>query len=156
MAVPPLADTPMSVKLAIEPPSTVTGPPQVSPTPIALPALPPLFTSPRETAPPFALAVATPPLPADAMSPAPASPPPKNLSWIFVWAAASAAARTPAAAAIAAAFIRRVIDLPPPTPKSGIVPQWQPRRSGASPHPHDSQARYHRSHVLSMIATHPS
>src|SRR5687768_15550764 len=67
MAVPPLADTPMSVKLATEPPSTATGP-QVSPTPMALPALPPLLMLPMATAPPLAEAVATPPFPAEAIS----------------------------------------------------------------------------------------
>ena len=41
---------------------------QVSPTPMALPALPPLLMSPMDTAPPLADAVATPPLPAEAMS----------------------------------------------------------------------------------------
>src|SRR3954462_14143514 len=35
---------------------------------MALPALPPLLTSPNETAPPLAEAVATPPLPAEAVS----------------------------------------------------------------------------------------
>src|SRR5690348_17078582 len=35
---------------------------------MALPALPPLLTSPMLTAPPLALAVATPPLPADAVN----------------------------------------------------------------------------------------
>src|SRR5918994_682855 len=35
---------------------------------MALPALPPLLTSPMATAPPFAEAVATPPLPAEAVS----------------------------------------------------------------------------------------
>src|ERR687897_828842 len=56
------------VELATLPPSTATGPPQVSPTPMALPALPPLLTSPIATAPPLAEAVATPPLPAEAVS----------------------------------------------------------------------------------------
>src|ERR671927_1078349 len=68
MAVPPLAEIPSVVELPTLPPSTATGPPQVSPTPMALPALPPLFTSPMATAPPLAEAVATPPLPAEAVS----------------------------------------------------------------------------------------
>jgi hypothetical protein len=68
MAVPPLAEMPSVVLLAMVPPSTATGPPQVSPTPMALPALPPLLTSPIATAPPLADAVATPPLPALAIS----------------------------------------------------------------------------------------
>src|SRR5215216_2404111 len=59
---------PSVVLLAMVPPSTATGPPQVSPTPMALPALPPLLTSPIDTAPPLAEAVATPPLPAEAIS----------------------------------------------------------------------------------------
>src|SRR5688572_6621559 len=70
---------PMSVRFATDPPSTKTGPPQVSPTPMALPALPPLLMSPIDTAPPLAEAVATPPLPADAIS-VQLSPSPKNLS----------------------------------------------------------------------------
>src|SRR3954467_6791379 len=77
MAVPPLAVTPISVTLATEPPSTPTDP-TVSPTPIALPALPPLLTSPKETAPPFALEVATPPLPALATSVSLSSAPKKS------------------------------------------------------------------------------
>src|SRR5918993_756682 len=68
MAVPPLAVMPRSVTFPMEPPSTKTGPPHVSPTPMALPALPPLLTSPIATAPPLAEAVATPPLPAEAVS----------------------------------------------------------------------------------------
>src|SRR5215217_1179150 len=56
------------VELATVPPSTPTLPQLVSPTPIALPALPPLLTSPMPTAPPLADAVATPPFPADAAS----------------------------------------------------------------------------------------
>ncbi len=56
MAVPPLAEMLSCVLLATLPPSTATGPPQVSPTPMALPALPPLLTSPIATAPPLALA----------------------------------------------------------------------------------------------------
>src|SRR5687767_10843930 len=68
MAVPPFALTPRSVRFATDPPSTKTGPPQVSPTPMALPALPPLLMSPVATAPPLAEAVATPPLPAEAVS----------------------------------------------------------------------------------------
>src|SRR5262245_2870719 len=68
MAVPPLAETLSEVELATLPPSTATVPFQVSPTPMALPALPPLFTSPIATAPPLAEAVATPPLPAEAVS----------------------------------------------------------------------------------------
>ena len=35
MPVPPLAETPSVVALPIVPPSTPTGPPQVSPTPMA-------------------------------------------------------------------------------------------------------------------------
>src|ERR687890_1683419 len=68
MAVPPLAEMLSWVLLATVPPSTPPGPPQVSPTPMALPALPPLLTSPMATAPPLAEAVATPPLPAEAVS----------------------------------------------------------------------------------------
>src|SRR5215216_1983095 len=68
MAVPPLAEMLSWVLLATLPPSTPTEPPQVSPTPMALPALPPLLTSPMATAPPLAEAVATPPLPAEAVS----------------------------------------------------------------------------------------
>src|SRR5829696_315994 len=79
MAVPPFAVMPRSVTLAMVPPSTPTEPPQVSPTPMALPAFPPLLTLPMETAPPLAEAVATPPLPAEAMS-VQLSPSPKNLS----------------------------------------------------------------------------
>src|SRR5689334_2155592 len=67
MAVPPLAETPRLVLLETEPPSTDT-PPTVSPTPMALPTLPPLLMLPRLTAPPLAPAVATPPLPADAVN----------------------------------------------------------------------------------------
>src|SRR5689334_1650356 len=67
MAVPPLAETPRLVLFDTEPPSTAT-PPTVSPTPMALPALPPLLTSPMLTAPPLAPAVATPPFPADAVN----------------------------------------------------------------------------------------
>src|SRR5215218_6057525 len=68
MAVPPLAEMLSWVLLATVPPSTPTEPPQVSPTPMALPALPPLLTSPVATAPPLAADVATPPLPAEAIS----------------------------------------------------------------------------------------
>src|SRR5215207_5517450 len=68
MAVPPLAETLSVVRLATSPPSTATDPQLVSPTPMALPALPPLLTSPIWTAPPLAEDVATPPLPADAVS----------------------------------------------------------------------------------------
>src|SRR5215212_1901472 len=68
MAVPPLAEMLNWVLLATVPPSTATGPPQVSPTPMALPALPPLLTSPIADAPPLAEEVATPPFPADAIS----------------------------------------------------------------------------------------
>src|SRR6187200_2288064 len=67
MAVPPLAETLSWVLFPTAPPSTPTLPPQVSPTPMALPALPPLLTSPMATAPPLADASATPPLPADAV-----------------------------------------------------------------------------------------
>ena len=77
MAVPPFAVILRSVRFPTSPPSTATEP-EVSPTPMALPALPPLLTSPMETAPPLAEDVATPPLPAEAKSPVPASPPPKN------------------------------------------------------------------------------
>src|SRR5215207_8793016 len=76
---------------------------------MALPAFPPLLTLPMETAPPLDEAVATPPLPAEAMS-VQLSPSPKNLSRRLC-AAASAVAMTPAAVPIAAAFIRRVIVL---------------------------------------------
>src|SRR5215218_6623950 len=68
MAVPPLAEMLSWVLLATLPPSTPTEPPQVSPTPMALPALPPLLTSPIAAAPPLADAVATPPFPAEAVS----------------------------------------------------------------------------------------
>jgi hypothetical protein len=68
MAVPPLAEILRSVTFPTDPPLTETGPPQVSPTPMALPALPPLLTSPIETAPPLADAAATPPFPAEAVS----------------------------------------------------------------------------------------
>jgi hypothetical protein len=68
MAVPPLAEMVNWVLLPTLPPSTPTEPPQVSPTPMALPALPPLLTSPMLTAPPLAAEVATPPFPADAIS----------------------------------------------------------------------------------------
>jgi hypothetical protein len=68
MAVPPLAETLSVVTLATSPPSTPTDPQLVSPTPMALPALPPLLTSPSWTAPPLAEDVATPPFPADAVS----------------------------------------------------------------------------------------
>ena len=95
MAVPPFAVMPRSVTLAMVPPSTPTEPPQVSPTPMALPAFPPLLTLPMETTPPLAEAVATPPLPAEAMS-VQLSPSPKNLSR-RLYAAASAVARTSAA-----------------------------------------------------------
>src|SRR5215212_6431495 len=77
---------------------------------MALPALPPLLTSPMETAPPLAEDVATPPLPAEAMSPVPASPPPKNLPWRSArrdWADTPATPTRPAAAPAAAAFTRR-------------------------------------------------
>src|SRR5215213_10776164 len=65
MAVPPSAVTSIVVELETSPPSTHTGP-EVSPTEMTLTTLPPLPTSPITTAPPFALAVALPPLPADA------------------------------------------------------------------------------------------
>jgi hypothetical protein len=68
MAVPPLAETPSKVLFSTMPPSTPTEPPEVSPTPMALPALPPLLTLPSEAAPPLADDVATPPFPADAVS----------------------------------------------------------------------------------------
>src|SRR5215210_9428721 len=57
----------------------VNGAQVVSPTEIALPALPPELMSWIETAPPLADEVATPPLPEDAMSvppPPPLLPPP--------------------------------------------------------------------------------
>src|SRR3954466_9628213 len=66
MAVPPLAETPRVVAFVIDPPATLTPPPEVSPTPIAVPALPPLLTFPSWTAPPFAEDVATPPFPDEA------------------------------------------------------------------------------------------
>jgi hypothetical protein len=53
----------MSVLLETVPPEIRT-PPRVLPTLIALPALPPLLISPMETVPPWAFALATPPLPA--------------------------------------------------------------------------------------------
>src|SRR5215212_7141205 len=106
MAVPPFAVTPRSVRFATSPPSTPTDP-TVSPTPMAFPALPPLLTSPMATAPPLADDVATPPLPAEAMSPVPASPPPKNLSCSRVWAAACATPARPTTAPVTAAFTRR-------------------------------------------------
>src|SRR5215218_4086018 len=59
---------PIWVELATSPPSAATDPQLVSPMPMALPALPPLLTSPSETAPPLAADVATPPLPAEAVS----------------------------------------------------------------------------------------
>src|SRR3712207_3945102 len=48
--------------------------PLVSPTPMALPVLPPELMLPIETAPPLAEAVAVPPLPAAAMSSCAAAP----------------------------------------------------------------------------------
>src|SRR5918994_7769602 len=105
MAVPPLAVIPRSVKLATSPPSTPTEP-TVSPTPMALPALPPLLMSATETAPPLAEDVATPPFPAEAMSVRPSSPPPKNRSR-RLWADAPATPTRPVAAPAAAAFTRR-------------------------------------------------
>jgi hypothetical protein len=63
IAVPPLADAEISVVLETDPPATRT-PPRVLPTPIVLPTLPPLLMLPMETVPPWALALATPPLPA--------------------------------------------------------------------------------------------
>src|SRR5919112_5978658 len=68
MAVPPLAETLRSVEFATVPPFAATLPHDVSPIPMAFPALPPLLTLPSETAPPLAADVATPPLPADAVS----------------------------------------------------------------------------------------
>src|SRR5829696_5151337 len=92
------------------PPSAPTGPPQVSPMPMALQALPPLLMLPTETAPPLAEDVATPPLPAEATSVV-LSPPPKKRSR-NPCAATSVVPRTPAATPIAAAFIRCAIVLP--------------------------------------------
>jgi hypothetical protein len=63
IALPPPADAEMSVTLETVPPETLTLP-RVLPTPIVLPALPPLLILPMETVPPWAFAVATPPLPA--------------------------------------------------------------------------------------------
>src|SRR5215216_1274641 len=63
MAVPPSAVMSIVVELETSPPLTHTGP-EVSPTEMTLPTLPPLSTSPITTAPPLALAVALPPLPA--------------------------------------------------------------------------------------------
>src|SRR5918993_3828111 len=77
MAVPPLAEILRSVRLATVPPSTPTEP-AVSPTPMALPALPPLLTSPMPTAPPLADDVATPPLPANCMRVSPSVCPPRG------------------------------------------------------------------------------
>src|SRR3954471_12353200 len=131
MAVPPLADTPMSVMLATVPPSTPTEP-TVSPTPIALPALPPLFTSPRETAPPLALAVATPPLPALAVS----VPPPPSVPLV--------PRKSPT----------KPIWIPPSTPKTRIVPGGSHADATYRHIPTIHKARYHRSRVLSMVATH--
>src|ERR671912_2016910 len=105
MAVPPLAEILRSVRLATVQPSTPTEP-AVSPTPMALPALPPLLTSPIPTAPPLADDVATPPLPAEAMSVAPSSPPPKNRSR-RLWADTLVTPTRPVAAPAAAAFTRR-------------------------------------------------
>src|SRR5919107_5890219 len=68
MAVPPLAETLRSVELATVPPFAATLPHDVSPIPMAFPALPPLLTLPSDAAPPLAEDVATPPLPADAVS----------------------------------------------------------------------------------------
>ena len=63
IAVPPLADAEMSVVLETVPPET-RPPPRVLPTLIVLPTLPPLLISPMETVPPWAFALAKPPLPA--------------------------------------------------------------------------------------------
>ena len=57
IAVPPSAVMPTDVELDTSPPSTHTEP-EVSPTPTALPVLPPLLMSPTTTPPPPALAVA--------------------------------------------------------------------------------------------------
>src|SRR3954467_1774720 len=128
MAVPPLAEIPISVEFETAPPSTPTGPPEVSPTPIALPALPPLFTSPRETAPPLALAVATPPFPELATSVVLVSPARKSLTnpisiplRIFHWN------RSPC----------------------GIGARARLRRNPSGP-----IANYHRSPLLSMVGPH--
>src|SRR5215210_6823436 len=132
---------PNVVLLAMVPPSTMTGPPQVSPTPMALPALPPLLTSAIETAPPLADDVATPPLPAEAMSPAPESPPPKNLPWRSPrrdWAAAPATpTRLVAAAAAAALTCRFTFSLPPlasRTRRFALSPASAPISMSTSPH----------------------
>ena len=66
MAVPPLAATSSVVVLNTSQPLTGGSGPNVSPTEIAQPTLPPLLMSPIETAPPLAEAEATPPLPAEA------------------------------------------------------------------------------------------
>src|SRR5829696_2408677 len=105
MAVPPLDVMPRSVRFPTSPPSTPTEP-TVSPTPMALPALPPLLTSATETAPPLADDVATPPLPAETTSVGPSSAPPKNRSR-RLWADAPATPTRPVAAPAAAAFTCR-------------------------------------------------
>ena len=63
IAVPPPADAEISVVLETVPPETATLP-RVVPTLMALPTLPPLLILPMETVPPWAFALATPPLPA--------------------------------------------------------------------------------------------
>src|SRR5215211_7721444 len=94
MAVPPFAVMSSAVELKQEPPETDGSRLlNVSPTPMALQALPPLLMSPTETAPPFAEAVATPPLPAEAVS--------------MNWAEARLTAPTPTTAPANAALIRR-------------------------------------------------
>jgi hypothetical protein len=74
MAVPPLAEAETSVTLETVPPETFT-PPWVLPTLIVLPTLPPLLTVPMEIVPPWALALANPPLPALAELPERHNPP---------------------------------------------------------------------------------
>jgi hypothetical protein len=63
IAVPPPAEAEISVVLETAPPETLTLP-RVLPTPMALPAFPPLLIVPMETVPPCAFALAIPPLPA--------------------------------------------------------------------------------------------
>src|SRR5262245_58606184 len=111
MAVPPLELRPRSVVLVMLPPLALTPPPQVSPIPTALPALPPLLTSPTPMAPPLADDVATPPLPAEAMSSGLA--PGKNLSCRRDWAAAPATPANPAAVPATTPLIRWFIKRSP-------------------------------------------
>src|SRR5262245_26371151 len=85
--------------------------------PMALQALPPLLTSPMETAPPLAEAVATPPFPAEATSVG-LAPPPKNLSCSRVCAATLAAPASPATVPATAPVMRRV--MAPPLLPAGL------------------------------------